>query len=133
MTSTAYIILGVVAIILSIILFVIGLKENESSFVYITGSLIVIAVLLFGLSGGNEEREGKVLQVLVTQDSCVQSLNEEGELVFVPTYCYLIVFEADDGEYRTMISELGEDWSHYKEGEMIIYTLGSTFEIEEGK
>jgi len=61
----------------------------------------------------------------VTQDSCVQSLNEEGELVFVPTYCYLIVFEADDGEYRTYTTF--ED--SYKEGDIIVYKYNETKSI----
>lgn len=125
MTSTVYTILGVVAIICSIIFLVISLKENDYSFACMTGFFVVIAVLLFGLSGGNEEREGKVLQVLVTQDSCVQSLNEEGELVFVPTYCYLIIFEADDGEYRTYTTF--ED--NYKEGDIIVYKYNETKSI----
>lgn len=125
MTSTACIILGVVTIILSIIFLIIGLKENDFFFFCITGSLIVMAVLLFSLSGGNKEREGKVLQILVTQDSCVQSLNEEGELVFVPTYCYLIVFEADNGEYRTYTTFENS----YKEGDIIVYKYNETESI----
>lgn len=125
MTSTICIVIGVITIILSIIFFIIGLKENDFFFFYITGSLMVMAVLLFCLSEGNKEREGKVLQVLVTQDSCVQSLNEEGELIFVPTYCYLIVFETDDGEYRTYTTF--EDT--YKEGDIIIYKYNETESI----
>lgn len=124
MTSTIYLVLGVVAIILSIIFLVISLKENDYSFACMTGFFVAIAVLFFSISEGDEEREGKVLQVLVTQDSCVQSL-EEGELVFVPTYCYLIVFEADDGEYRTYTTF--ED--SYKEGDIIVYKYNETKSI----
>lgn len=125
MTSTTYIILGIIAIISSIIFLIIGLKENDSFFICMTGFSVVIAVLFFSLSEGNKEREGKVLQVLITQDSCVQSLNEEGELVFVPTYCYLIVFEADDGEYRTYTTFENS----YKEGDIIVYKYNKTKSI----
>jgi hypothetical protein len=129
MISTVCTILGVITSIVSIIFLVIGLKENDFSFLGMTLFTTVMVIVLFCLSWSNKEREGKVLQILVTQDSCVQSLNEEGELVFVPTYSYLIIFEADDGEYR-IFTTTNVNYGILKEGDSITYTLSNTEEIK---
>jgi len=125
MTSTCWIVLAAICVILGVPSLIIGISKSDVTFNYVAGICMVLTVLFWSLSEGNKEREGKVLQVLVTQDSCVQSLNEEGELVFVPTYCYLIVFEADDGEYRTYTTF--ED--SYKEGDIIVYKYNETKSI----
>lgn len=110
------------------IIFMIVFKESSMV------PALVILTLLAGVMGFfcYEERPhfGVITDIQIIEGTLVSKVIDD-EIEYVTEYQYIILIKTEDGEYRTMISELGEDWSYYKEGEMITYTLESTLEIEE--
>lgn len=93
--------------------------------------LLILAAIAMGLFCYEERLYSGIITDIQTTDGTLVSKVIDDKIEYVTEYQYIILIKTEDGEYRTMISELGEDWSHYKKGEMITYTLGSTFEIEE--
>lgn len=94
--------------------------------------MTLLAIVLCYLCHEIRPYPGVITDIQMTDGTPVSKV-VDGEIEYVTEYQYIILIKTEDGEYRTMTSKLGEDWSHYKEGEMITYTLGSTFEIEEEK
>lgn len=93
--------------------------------------LLILVAIPMGLFCYEIQPHSGVITDIQMTDGTLVSKVIDNEIEYVTEYQYIILIKTEDGEYRTMISELGEDWSHYKEGEMITYTLESTFEIEE--
>lgn len=117
-----------VLLIITEIIFMFMFTESSMLPKLVILTLVAIAMGFFCY----EERpySGVITDIQMTDGTLVSKVID-GEIGYVTEYQYIILIKTEDGEYRTMISELGEDWSHYKEGEMITYTFGSTFEIEE--
>lgn len=93
--------------------------------------ILIFATMAIGLlCYENQPHSGVITDIQMTDGTLVSKVIDD-EIEYVTEYRYIICIKTEDGEYRTMTSKLGEDWSHYKKGEMIIYTIGTTTEIEE--
>ena len=93
-------------------------------------AILTLLAVVMGFFCYEERPHSGVITDIQIEGTLVQKVIDD-EIEYVTEYQYIILIKTEDGEYRTMISELGEDWSYYKEGEMITYTLESTLEIEE--
>ena len=123
-----------ITLVLLILLIVAGIITmiilQDISLLPETVFMVLLAIVLCYLCHETRPHSGVITDIQMTDGTSVSKVID-GEIEYVTEYQYIILIKTEDGEYRTMTSRLGEDWSHYEEGEMITYTLGSTFEIEE--
>lgn len=120
-------ILLILGIIFAII-FLIGLiesiiKKDSEMLPCLFFPLFLATVCIVG-SDCLKERVGIVCSVEKVQTSYTQTIID-GEIEQVPVYSYLILFQTEDGKYRTFTTT-NINYSILKEGDSITYTLDST-------
>lgn len=118
-----------------VIVFLIGLIETimdkdfeDFPYVFI---LLVFGIIFIASSNLLKEKTGIVCSVEKVQTSYTQTVID-GEIEQIPVYSYLILFQAEDGEYRTFTTT-DVNYGILKEGDTITYTLNDTKKIKEGE
>lgn len=123
-------IIFIILVLLIIVGIIFMIMFEEPSLLSELVILILIAIVIGILCYEEQTHSGVITDIQMTDGTLVSKVIN-GEIEYVTEYQYTILIKTEGGEYRIMRSELGEDWSYYKEGEIITYTLGSTFEIKE--
>lgn len=125
----ALLIFGIVNVIIFLICLIESimdktLKTLPCAFVALFFVIVVIGGLNFF-----KEKVGIVCSVEKVQTSYTQTIRD-GEIERVPVYSYLILFQTEDGKYRTFTTT-NVNYGILKEGDPITYTIDSTEKIKE--
>lgn len=124
-----FLIIGILFVILFLTGFIICIVDKDFElFPYVLISLI-FGIVLIGSSSFLKERTGTVCSVEKVQTSYTQTVID-GEIEQVPIYSYLILFQTENGEYRTFTTT-DVNYGILKEGDSITYTLDNTEKIKE--
>lgn len=126
-----FLIIGFVSVIMILICLVESIIEKDFKTLPYEFILLLLAVALVGGSNFFKEKVGTVCSVEKVQTSYTQTIIN-GEIEQVPVYSYLILFQTEDGEYRTFTTT-NINYGVLKEGDSITYTLDGTKKIKEKK
>lgn len=124
-----FLILGIVSLIFFLTCLVESIIDKDFEMLPYALISLFFAVALIGCSNLLKEKIGIVCSVEKVQTSYAQTIRD-GEIEQVPVYSYLILFQTEDGEYRTFTTT-NVNYGILKEGDPITYTLDNTEKIKE--
>lgn len=124
-----FLVLGFVCAIFFFMFLVVLIKEKDFEALPYMFLSLLLAIALIGLSTFFKEKVGTVCSVEKIQTSYTQTIID-GEIEQAPVYSYLILFQTEEGEYRTFTTT-NINYGILKEGDSITYTLDSTKKIKE--
>lgn len=128
MFSYIFLILGFILVIFFLMCLIYSITEKDFEMLPYAFISLFFIVALIGASNLLKEKVGTVCSVEKVQTSYIQTI-KEGKIEQVPIYSYLILFQTEDGEYRTFTTT-NVNYGVLKEGDPITYTLDSTEKIE---
>lgn len=126
-----FLVLGFACAIFFLMCLVESIREKDFEILPYMFILLFFTIVLIGGSNFFKEKVGTVCSVEKVQTSYTQTITD-GEIEQVPVYSYLILFQTEDGEYRTFTTT-NINYGILKEGDSITYTLDSTNKIKEKK
>lgn len=124
-------ILGVISAIVFLICLVEIIIKRDFEILPCLYFLLILTVAFIGGANLFKEKVGIVCSVEKVPTSYTQTIID-GEIEQVPVYSYLILFQTEDGKYRTFTTT-NINYGILKEGDSITYTLNSTKKIKERK
>lgn len=129
MFSYIFLILGFILVIFFLMCLIYSITEKDFEMLPYAFISLFFIVALIGTSNLLKERVGTVCSVEKVQTSYIQTI-KDGEIEQVPIYSYLILFQTEDGKYRTFTTT-NVNYGVLKEGDLITYTLDRTEKIKE--
>lgn len=126
-----FLIIGIFLVAVFLLGFIICIVEKDFEIFPYALIALIFGIVLIGSSSFLKERTGTVCSVEKVQTSYTQTVID-GEIERVPVYSYLILFQTEDGEYRTFTT-IDINYGILKEGDSIAYTLDDTEKIKEGE
>lgn len=124
-----FLILGIFSVIIFLVCLVDSIMEKDFEMLPYAFISLISAVVFIGGSSFLKEKVGIVCSVEKVQTSYTQTIVDR-EIEQVPIYSYLILFQTENGEYRTFTTT-NVNYGILKEGDSITYTLDSTEKIKE--
>lgn len=124
-----FLILGILFVVLFLTGFIICIVDKDFELFPCVLIPLIFGIVLIGSLSFLKERTGTVCSVEKVQTSYTQTVID-GEIEQVPVYSYLILFQAEDGEYR-IFTTTDVNYGILKEGDSITYTLDNTEKIKE--
>lgn len=124
-----FLIFGIVFLLVFLIGLIEFIKDKDFEILPCVFISLLLTVILIGGSVPFREKAGVVCSVEKVPTSYTQTIRD-GEIEQVPVYSYLILFQTEDGEYRTFTTT-NINYGILKEGDPITYTIDSTEKIKE--
>lgn len=90
---------------------------------------LIFAITFFISANFLMKKVGTVCSVEKIQTSYTQTVID-GKIELIPAYSYLVLFQTENGEYRTFTTT-NVNYGILKEGDSVTYTLDSTEKIKE--
>lgn len=124
-----FLILGIAPTILFLICVVEFIMKKDFEILPYAVIPLLVAIVFIGGSIPFKEKVGIICSIEKVPTSYTQTIID-GEIELVPIYSYLILFQTEDGKYRTFTTT-NVNYGILKEGDPITYTIDSTEKIKE--
>lgn len=124
-----FLIFGIIFSLVFLICLIEFIKDKDFEILPCVFVSLLLAIILIGGSVPFTEKVGIVCSVEKVPTSYMETIRD-GKIERVPTYSYLILFQTEDGEYRTFTTT-NVNFGILKEGDSITYTIDTTEKIKE--
>lgn len=129
MLFCALLILGIINVIIFLICLIESIMDKTLKTLPCAFIALFFVIVVIGGLNFFKEKVGIVCSVEKVQTSYTQTIIN-GEIERVPVYSYLILFQTEDGKYRTFTTT-NVNYGILKEGDSITYTIDTTEKIKE--
>lgn len=129
MLFCALLILGIINVIIFLICLIESIMDKTLKTLPCAFIALFFVIVVIGGLNFFKEKVGIVCSVEKVQTSYTQTIIN-GEIERVPVYSYLILFQTEDGKYRTFTTT-NVNYGILKEGDPITYTIDTTEKIKE--